>query len=247
MSFWSAVSAVASKASEALQTLGGEQYDSDVRCHDRDRDEVQHAPKSNSSVDLEREHLLVQRVRQLFVAAACIFCNSCCSALLLLLHGQRKHFKNLWTMRVKILFGLSQRVYGGMIRVGNGVCGMFRSALACVRIFYQVSIAHTLMQGLLQMSENLSHLHYVSGYCYDVRAAVYCCTSGVHSKQNEVRSLLAHLFPNHDQVGYWQPQFLSQCAADALFFQPRSARCSSSNGGRGCSCCCVFTGDARSP
>jgi hypothetical protein len=70
MSFWSAVSAVASKASEVLTTLGGEQYDDRARCHDRDGGEGQHAQQSNSSIDLDREHLLVQRVREPSAAAA---------------------------------------------------------------------------------------------------------------------------------------------------------------------------------
>ena len=64
MSFWSAVSAAASKASEVLTTLGGEQYDGRVRCHDRDGSEGQDAQQSHSSIDLEKEHLLVQRVRE---------------------------------------------------------------------------------------------------------------------------------------------------------------------------------------
>jgi hypothetical protein len=70
MSFWSAVSAVASKASEVLTTLGGEQYDGRARCHDRDGGEGQHAQQSNSSIDLDSEHLLVQRVREPSAAAA---------------------------------------------------------------------------------------------------------------------------------------------------------------------------------
>ncbi len=60
------MSEIASKASDVLTTLGGdsEQYDGRVSCHDRDGGEGQHAQQSNSSLDLDMEHLLVQRVRE---------------------------------------------------------------------------------------------------------------------------------------------------------------------------------------
>jgi hypothetical protein len=50
-----------------------------------------------------------------------------------------------------------------------------------------------------------------------VCSVAHCFASGLHSEQNEVRSLLAHLLPNHDQVDtailiFLPNVFLTRCS-----------------------------------
>ena len=130
------MSAVASKASEVLTTLSGEQDDGSARCHDRDGGEGQHAQQLNSPIDLDGEHLLLQRVHTSLLKKKALqtLLYSCCSARPLRLHGPRKRSKISRKVRL-ILCGLSRRVHGGKREWAIGVCGMFRSALARVHIF----------------------------------------------------------------------------------------------------------------
>ncbi len=87
--------------------------------------------------------------------------------------------------------------------MGNGVCGMFRSALVRVHIFYQCAhCPHFAAGAIADVAEyKPSPLRKWLMLCR-VCAAVHAFTSGVHPEQNEVRSLLAHLFSDNDQVGY---------------------------------------------